>query len=405
MNVGLFTGAMTTKLGRVEQAHLGTLFLDEVGSLDLSVQSKLLQVLQDGTFVRVGGHDPRSITTRLVSASNGDLRSQVEEGTFRLDFLFRINAVTINLPPLRQRIADLPILVDYYIDHYAKAFQCTPELLSKSAIRLMQNYHWPGNIRQLENLIRSYVLIGSEEALVAELMPETPRGGITTEIDISEPVSLKRITKQATQDLERQIILKVLQANSWNRQKTAKWLQISYRSLLYKLSQQLEPPKDGQMAADQLSFAALQAQRGRYAGGSIPSYPHSAEPQKSSGAAHYSEAGLRQPYARLLGSRHGNLVRISNIDRARAGRNSHPARAALCLDRLICRSGHDSADRLEQPGISLRQRPAMIARNPLRIRMERLVQRRRPLYRIDQHLPDRRHVIYIGPPASPGLLQ
>jgi two-component system, NtrC family, response regulator AtoC len=234
---GAFTGAMSTKLGRVEQAHMGTLFLDEVGSLDLSVQSKLLQVLQDGTYVRVGGHEPRSITTRLVSAANRDLRSQVEDGTFRLDFLFRINAVTINLPPLRQRIADLPILIDYFIEHYAKIFHQTPELLSKSAVRLMQNYHWPGNIRQLENLIRSYVLIGSEEALVAEMMPEAPRGGITTEIDITQPVSLKNITRQATHDLERQIILKVLQANSWNRQKTAKWLQISYRSLLYKLSE------------------------------------------------------------------------------------------------------------------------------------------------------------------------
>ena len=234
---GAFTGAMNTKLGRVEQAHMGTLFLDEVGSLDLAVQSKLLQVLQDGTFTRVGGHDPRNITTRLVSAANSDLRTQVEEGTFRLDFLFRINAVTVNLPPLRQRIADLPILIDYFIDHYARVFHNTPELLSKSAVRLMQNYHWPGNIRQLENLIRSYVLIGSEEALVAEMMPEAPRGGITTELDLSEPVSLKTITKKATQDLERQIILKVLQANSWNRQKTAKWLQISYRSLLYKLSE------------------------------------------------------------------------------------------------------------------------------------------------------------------------
>lgn len=234
---GAFTGAMSTKLGRVEQAHMGTLFLDEVGSLDLGVQSKLLQVLQDGTFVRVGGHEPRSITTRLVSAANSDLRNQVEEGTFRLDFLFRINAVTINLPPLRQRIADLPILIDYFIEHYAKVFHHTPELLSKSAVRMMQNYHWPGNIRQLENLIRSYVLIGSEEALVAEMMPETPRGGITTEIDLNEPVSLKDITRRATHDLERQIILKVLQANSWNRQKTAKWLHISYRSLLYKLSE------------------------------------------------------------------------------------------------------------------------------------------------------------------------
>jgi two-component system response regulator AtoC len=234
---GAFTGAMTTKLGRVEQAHFGTLFLDEVGSLDLGVQSKLLQVLQDGTFVRVGGHEARTITTRLVSASNTDLRSQVEDGTFRLDFLFRINAVTINLPPLRQRIADLPILIDYFIEHYARLFHHTPELLSKSAIRLMQNYHWPGNIRQLENLIRSYVLIGSEEALVAEMMPEPSRNGISTDIDLSEPISLKNITKQATHDLERQIILKVLQANSWNRQKTAKWLQISYRSLLYKLSE------------------------------------------------------------------------------------------------------------------------------------------------------------------------
>src|SRR5947209_7175940 len=234
---GAFTGAMSTKLGRVEQAHNGTLFLDEVGSLDLNVQSKLLQVLQDGTFVRVGGHDSRSIATRLVSAANGDLRNQVEAGTFRLDFLYRINAVTINLPPLRERIADLPVLIDYFIERYSRIFHHSPELLSKSAIRLMQNYHWPGNIRQLENIVRSYVLIGSEEALVAELMPEQPRGGVTAEIDLSEPISLKNITRQATHDLERQIILKVLQANSWNRQKTAKWLQISYRSLLYKLSE------------------------------------------------------------------------------------------------------------------------------------------------------------------------
>ncbi len=235
---GAFTGAMNTKLGRVEQAHNGTLFLDEVGSLDLNVQSKLLQVLQDGTFVRVGGHESRSIATRLVSAANGDLRTQVENGTFRLDFLFRINAVTINLPPLRQRIADLPILIDYFIEHYSKVFRHTPELLSKSAMRLMQSYHWPGNIRQLENLIRSYVLIGSEDALVAELIPEQGgRNGVTAEIDLSEPVSLKDITRKATHDLERQIILKVLQANSWNRQKTARWLQISYRSLLYKLSE------------------------------------------------------------------------------------------------------------------------------------------------------------------------
>src|ERR1700735_4199009 len=126
---GAFTGAMTTKLGRVEQAHMGTLFLDEVGSLDLMVQSKLLQVLQDGTFVRVGGHTTLTIETRLVSVANQDLRAQVEDGSFRLDFLYRINAVTINLPPLRARKEDIPQLVDYFIEQHARTFSLYPKPL------------------------------------------------------------------------------------------------------------------------------------------------------------------------------------------------------------------------------------------------------------------------------------
>ena len=113
---GAFTGAYVTKRGRVELAHLGTLFLDEVGSLDLSVQAKLLQVLQDGTFTRVGAQEARRVNTRLVCAANGNLRQQTEDGSFRLDFFFRINAVTIDLPSLRQRTADLPVLIDYFID-------------------------------------------------------------------------------------------------------------------------------------------------------------------------------------------------------------------------------------------------------------------------------------------------
>ncbi len=235
---GAFTGAQSTKRGRVEQAHLGTLFLDEVGSLDLMVQSKLLQVLQDGTFVRVGGHTTRTIETRLVSVANRDLRSQVEDGSFRLDFLYRINAVTINLPPLRERAEDIPGLVDYFIEQHARTFRLSPPPLSRNAFELMQRYEWPGNIRQLENLIRSYVLIGNEETLAAEIMPQLlSSDGTMPDVDVSEPLSLKRVTKKATLDLERQIILKVLQANSGNRQKTAKWLQMSYRSLLYKLSE------------------------------------------------------------------------------------------------------------------------------------------------------------------------
>jgi two-component system, NtrC family, response regulator AtoC len=234
---GAFTGAHSTKRGRLEQAHGGTLFLDEVGSLDIDVQSKLLQVLQDGSFMRVGGHETRNIQTRVVSVANRDLRDQVAEGTFRLDFLYRINAVTIQMPPLRKRPEDIPQLVDYLISHHAQIFRVNPTPLSRNVIRLMQRYEWPGNIRQLDNLIRSYALMGSEDALVAELVEEErPASSAVAEVDVSQPISLKVVTKQATHELERQIILKVLKANNWNRQKTAKWLKISYRSLLYKLN-------------------------------------------------------------------------------------------------------------------------------------------------------------------------
>jgi two-component system, NtrC family, response regulator AtoC len=235
---GAFTGAHSTKKGRLEQAHNGTLFLDEVGSLDLAVQSKLLQVLQDGSFMRVGGHDTRTIQTRVVSVANRDLRDQVAEGTFRLDFLYRINAVTIQLPALRQRAEDIPQLVEYLTNRHARLFRVAPAPLSRNAIRLMQKYDWPGNIRQLDNMIRTYVLIGNEDTLVTELMeerkPSTPE---FAEVDIRQPISLKVVTKKATHELERQIILKVLKAHNWNRQKTAKWLKISYRSLLYKLNE------------------------------------------------------------------------------------------------------------------------------------------------------------------------
>jgi two-component system response regulator AtoC len=234
---GAFTGAYATKRGRVELAHMGTLFLDEIGDLDMSVQAKLLQMLQDGSFMRVGGQESRKVNTRLVSAASDNLRQQAENGGFRLDFFFRINAVTIELPPLRQRTVDLPMLIDYFIDRHAKAFHRAPKPLSRELTRMMQRYDWPGNIRQLENMIRSYILIGSEEALAADLVStvRTSSAGLNTKIDLASPISLKEITKAATQDLERQIILKVLEANSWSRRKTAKWLNISYRSLLYKL--------------------------------------------------------------------------------------------------------------------------------------------------------------------------
>jgi two-component system response regulator AtoC len=159
---------------------------------------------------------------------------QTEEGSLRLDFFARINVVTIDLPPLRERTADLPVLIDYFLDVYSKEYQSSRKPLSDGTLRMMQKFRWPGNIRQLENIIRSYVLIGSEEAVADQLVPG-PISEMVPEIDLANPISLKDLTKVATRNLELRVITEALRANGWNRQKTAKWLNISYRSLLYKL--------------------------------------------------------------------------------------------------------------------------------------------------------------------------
>jgi two-component system response regulator AtoC len=233
---GAFTGANLTKRGRVELAHGGTLFLDEIAGLDLSVQAKLLQLVQDGSFMRVGGQETLCIDARIISSANVDLKESTDEGRFRLDFLYRLNAVKIDLPALRNRIVDLPILVDYFVDRYSGSMHRKVPPLSAHLMCLMRRFSWPGNIRQLENLVRSYVVLGSEDVLTAELGPLSDKRQIA-EIDLANPISLKQITKAATTRLEQEIIYKVLEANGGSRRKTAQWLNISYRSLLYKLGE------------------------------------------------------------------------------------------------------------------------------------------------------------------------
>lgn len=252
---GAFTGAHGTKRGRVELAHRGTLFLDEIDGLDLAAQVKLLQLLQDGTFARVGAQDSMHVDTRVICAAKGNLRQRTEDGTFRLDFFYRINAVTIDLPPLRQRLGDLRMLVDYFLNLHAKTFGLPLRHVSPQVMKLMQHYHWPGNIRQLENMLRSYVLVGDEEALVADLLPAAETS-LLPEMDLTSPLSLREITKTATRHIEREVILRVLQANGWSRRKTAKWLNISYRSLLYKLQESkitMRGSVDGDASAESVS--------------------------------------------------------------------------------------------------------------------------------------------------------
>ncbi len=232
---GAFTGAYGMKPGRVEMAHRGTLFLDEISELDLSLQSKLLQLLQDGQFCRIGAQEDKKVEVRIVCATNRQLETEIENGGFRQDLYYRINVVNLFMPPLRDRRSDIEVLAHYFLEYYNRKYNCRAKPLSNELMSVLQKYQWPGNIRELENLIKRYVILGSEDVITSELVVRSEKDMFNPEINLDGPISLKKLTRQATRELERKIILKVLQANHWNRKQAAKALCISYRALLYKI--------------------------------------------------------------------------------------------------------------------------------------------------------------------------
>ena len=231
---GAFTGAFGSKPGRVEMAHRGTLFLDEISELDLSLQSKLLQLLQDGQFCRIGAQEDKKVEVRVVCATNRNLESEIETGTFRQDLFYRINVVNLRMPALRERRSDIEDLANYFLEYYNRKFNCRARPLSHEVMGVLQKYHWPGNIRELENLIKRYVILGHEEVITNDLVAREP-DFLNPEISLEGPISLKKLTRQAVRELERKIILKVLQQHHWNRKQAARTLNISYRALLYKI--------------------------------------------------------------------------------------------------------------------------------------------------------------------------
>jgi two-component system response regulator AtoC len=236
---GAFTGANRSKPGMVELAQGGTLFLDEIAELDLPLQAKLLHVLQDGTFSRIGGRETVHVEFRLVCATGRNLEHEIAAGRFRQDLYYRINVVTIELPPLRSRAADIPEMAEYFRDRYGREYGCPAPPVTPRLMELLLHHNWPGNIRELENLIRRYVILGSEQALIHDLLHMEK----TTAAGVEDGLSLKAMTRQAVRDIERQLILDVLRANNWNRKEAARTLKISYRSLFYKLKAAGLPPK------------------------------------------------------------------------------------------------------------------------------------------------------------------
>ncbi|MFZ0413892.1 MAG: sigma 54-interacting transcriptional regulator, partial [Candidatus Acidiferrales bacterium] len=202
----------------------------------MGLQAKLLQLLQDGQFCPIGAQEDKRIDVRVVCATNRNLEEEIEQGSFRQDLYYRINVVNIQLPSLRERTADIPVICDFLRQVYSEKFNRPTHPLSARRLDMMQRYHWPGNIRELENMIKRYVILGSEDAIAVELSSGSPSSFIP-DVPVNGSISLKKVTRQAMREFEKKIILKILQTHNWNRKRAASALNISYRALLYKLKE------------------------------------------------------------------------------------------------------------------------------------------------------------------------
>ena len=264
---GAFTGAIQQKPGKFEFANHGTMFLDEISEMHAPLQSKLLQVLQDGEFARLGSRNDVRVDVRIVAATNRDLERAVSDGQFREDLFFRLNVVCITLPPLRQRKDEIPTLSAMFLRQYAEHYNKQPLVLAHDTLRLFAEYDWPGNVRELENLVKRAVILGSDESIrreiadaisartrllgpipalqhapapvvAAPLPPAVPAASAAAPAAPAKPLgSLKDIARHAAREAERELIFRTLQQTRWNRREAAEILGISYKALLYKIKE------------------------------------------------------------------------------------------------------------------------------------------------------------------------
>jgi two-component system response regulator AtoC len=265
---GAFSGALQSKPGKFEFANHGTIFLDEIGEMLPSLQAKLLHVLQDGQFSRLGGQQDVRVDVRIIAATNSRLEEAVANGQFREDLFFRLNVVCIALPPLRERREEIPDLVRHFLARYSAHYNRPGTEISRATLDLFMQHDWPGNVRELENVIQRIVILGSESPSWNPLMPRrgerrsaarerrqaprdvdlTPRSVDLAPPSVSlpppaiaplpaEPPSLKLIGRTAARAAEREMMLRMLHRTRWNRKEAAEILGISYKALLYKIKE------------------------------------------------------------------------------------------------------------------------------------------------------------------------
>ena len=254
----VFTGAMRTRQGKFELCDKGTILLDEIAEMPPGLQAKLLHTLQDKQFFRLGGETTISVDVRILAATNVNIEQALVERKLREDLYYRLNAFTLHVPPLRERKEEIPLLLGHFMNQLARHLDLNPRPLSPSLLDACQRYSWPGNLRELENVVKRYLVMGDESLENGELAthvtghpqevpwpenhtPEpTPSDGNDDQSDAS---SLKSLVRTIKGEAERSAIASTLEKTHWNRKEAARQLRISYRGLLYKIQEyQLVPP-------------------------------------------------------------------------------------------------------------------------------------------------------------------
>ena len=227
---GAFTGAMYNRKGRFEMADSGSIFLDEIATISTKMQVELLRVLESKTFMRVGGNKEISSDFRVICATNRDLKSMVEKGTFREDLFYRLNVVNIHIPPLRERLADIPLLVDYFIKKYCTSMNKPPATIDITALKRLQEFNFPGNIRELENMIERAIVVGDGKKIGLK--------------DLPLEKTIVSSSAESLDDFEASFILQILNKYSWNISRTAKALKVDRVTLYHKIKKYDLKPAD-----------------------------------------------------------------------------------------------------------------------------------------------------------------
>jgi DNA-binding NtrC family response regulator len=240
---GAFTSSVARKMGKFEIAEQGTIFLDEVGDMEISLQAKLLRVLQEKKFERLGGTKTINVNVRVIAASNMDLKEAITRKVFREDLFYRLSVFPITIPPLRDRRDDVPALAEYFIQRFSLEMKKKPVKLSKEALSLLDKYHWPGNVRELENTIERAIILSDGRTISPEHL--AIRLPSSSEIRLRDGAGLKEVAAQAQADAEKSLIKRVMVQTRGNKRKTAEILKIDYTTLFEKLKKYgLQPPRD-----------------------------------------------------------------------------------------------------------------------------------------------------------------